>query len=272
METTKTETDILFEGISIYVDCLHKHAVDINQQIHLFVGSNIDQTRHMRAFAEALNHLESNEDNLQLSSCLADSSMSMRKLSDHYESYARAQLNDLQYPFEEYVGLLESVQRALKRRAGLRKRFDWAKEQVEVQNAKLLRSSRSDPQQEELRKMELRLAMEEDKLVTTTLSTVSDDLISEYKLFKETRVDELMRLFADFAKLQVNFAKNAESCSRALVSKVTISVPLPPEPQNERLKRNAANRSSNSAIMSEEDDDRDPNTSDYNSLPPARPR
>ena len=266
----KTEADILFEGISLYIDCLHKHAVDISQQIHLFVASNIDQTRHIRDFAEALNRLESNEDDLQLSTCLGDSSTAMRKLSEHYENYARMQLKDLQYPFEEYVGLLESVQRALKRRASLRKRFDWAKEQVEVQNAKLLKSSRTDPQQEELRRMELRLAIDEDKQVTATLAAVSDDLISEYKSFKETRVVELMKLFADFARLQKHFARDAEACCKVLATKTLGFAAASSAARKEGAKTSVPHRNSSSAIMSEEDDDGGPG--DYSTLPPARPR
>ena len=207
---------------------------------------------------------------MQLSTCLGDSSTAMRKLSEHYENYARMQLQDLQFPFEEYVGLLESVQRALKRRANLRKRFDWAKEQVEVQNAKLLKSSRTDPQQEELRRMELRLALDEDKQVTATLAAVSDDLISEYKQFKETRGVELMKLFANFAKLQNQFAKDAESCCKVLATKSLNYAQLGSELRKERAPSGVSHRNSNSAIMSEEDDDG--GHGDYTNLPPARTR
>jgi hypothetical protein len=224
----------------------------------------------MRAYTDALGKFEAVEEDVVLNSYLSDSAAGMRSLSDCYETYATAQLLELQYPFEEYVGLLESVMRALKRRNSLRRRFDWAKEQVEVKNARLLKITRADPEQEEMRRAELAEALDEDKAVTASLATVSDDLLVEYQRFKETRVVELKNIFMNFANLQQHFAKNAESYSKQLASRIALSTPSGMSmykreaPTLARAASSGGGKYSGSAIMHEDEDE-----ASYSSLPSA---
>lgn len=288
-ESPKTATDVIFDGIATNIDHLHKAASEIQIQLAKYVDASFEQCIHMREFTEGLTKLEAVEEDSVLCSYLSDLSSSLRAASDGYEAFANTKLLELQYPFEEYVGLLESVHKALKRREAARLRSDAAKEQLEVSNARLLQG-RSDVEQETVRRVELRIAIDEDKSAAAALAAISDDLLAEYEQFTKNRLLHMPALISNFVQIQSRFGKSMESCGKGLGARIVVATPTkysapPPVPQVPYLRQDSASAgglvmpkippppvplgmreevSAKPAIMAEADDEEE-----YSTLPPA---
>ena len=216
--------DLQFEEMKLNVDELLIHALETSKNVNLFIDQSLASAVHMKEYTDTLLLLESIEkDDAVLNMYLKDTSHCAGKLAEAHDAFSLECMNAVQFPLEDYVGLLHSIQRAFKRREALRKKYDFCKEQIEILNSKILCTK--DAKTEELRHAELQLALDEDKLVTARLNAVSDELIAEFQYFKESRLLDLAGVMSGLAKAQERLARNCGIFSKTLVTRVETVTP-----------------------------------------------
>lgn len=221
--------DEKFDALTATVDALHAHASNMSRAVADFINNSYQQGAAMRAMSEVLFSVEGLEEDPTLCAYTAEFKRELKSNSDAYEGHGNDSAFDVMYPIEEYVMLLESVQKALRRRARLSGRLDCARELVALANGRLL-SNRSDMGSEYVRRLELQQALEEDRELTAQLAHMSEELLREYRQFQDTRVREMNLIFVNFANLQLSFARAMDASARLFEGSMSSLAPKVHEP------------------------------------------
>lgn len=231
-EQVKSEQDLQFEEISVYVSNLESQMQNVAKHTASLVRRGRELAQGLCDFSLAFDLLSQHE-----TQALISALKQVSDTADQLSLIAAEQVEKEQMWFEEpivdYIQMLGAVKDALDKRAQARKTYFVAVSDKELKASALEKlQATATPKADKIAAAEesLQAAQTAEEAAQTHFETVSQRALDEVDRFKHTKADDMRKVVLDYVQLQIEYNKRMEQQWAALVPEIE-KIEVEPRPE-----------------------------------------
>jgi len=208
-ELEKTATDDKFEEIDDYLIVLVDLMTKISKAATQLVKRDRQVAEASFLFSQALGDLGQTEDG-SVGSGLIQFGSSIDQLSQSATKLGEQELMQFDEPLQEYVRVMQGLQKALKRRANLRNEFQDTLSDLEIKRSAFQRIENTNHPDESKKEQALENAQKHYDTTRDVYENVSQELLEEFRCFKANKSGEIRAILTKWMDLNLTYCVRAK--------------------------------------------------------------
>lgn len=208
-ELEKTSTDEKMEEIDDYLIVLLDLMQKISKSATLLVKRDRQVAEATFLFSQALGELGQAEDG-SVSNALIQFGSSIDQLSQSTTKLGEQELIQVDEPLQEYVRVMQGLQKALKRRAQMRKDYQAALYDLDYARAAYQKVEGTNHPDEGKKEQGLENAQKFCDEKKDAFERVSSELLEEFVLFKANKAPEIKGILTKWMDLNITYCVRAK--------------------------------------------------------------